>query len=209
MKSKWTHEQLVQKAVKWCTKPFSLHGPGCHVAVPEFPTGYYGEIPDVIAYRSHTEALPGSVMCEVKVSRADFLSDSKKPHRNGQTLGVGQHRFYVAPMNMIDVNELPEGWGLVECTARGALRCTVGYPNILNVSERERIFSETLFDVDHDREMNVLIRLLSRIKNPAELNQIKRDNAKLIKQNTELNKQLEKYRATEILQLLEPDHSNC
>lgn len=203
MKSKWTHEQLVQKTVKWCTKPLSLTGPGCHLAIPEFPTGYDGEIPDVIAYRAHTEALSGTVMCEVKVSRADFLQDKNKPHRNGETLGVGQHRFYVAPQNMITVDELPAGWGLVECTTRGALRCKIGYPAITHIGQREQLFKETLFKVDHEREMNVLIRMLARINDPVALNQIKRDNAKLVNVNQELQRRLDKYQTADLLAQLD------
>ncbi|MBF4281049.1 adenylosuccinate synthase, partial [Vibrio anguillarum] len=148
---------------KWLKKPHGQNGPGCHVAVSEFPTGYTGEIPDAIGFRAHTEYLSGSVVCEVKVSRGDFLADAKKPHRNGEVLGVGQHRFYFAPQGLIKPDELPEGWGLVEVNHRGGTKCIVGYTSMLNYGDRGELFEKTLFDADIEREMNILIRLCSRI----------------------------------------------
>lgn len=186
---KWTHQELVEKAIKWLKKSHGLGGTGCHIAVSEFPTGYTGEIPDALGFRSFTEYLGGSVVCEVKVSRSDFLVDAKKPHRNGAVLGVGRHRFYVAPQGLIKTAELPAGWGLVEVTSRGGTKCIVGYPSTLHYGERDEIFNQTAFDNDVQREMNVLIRLCARIGDAEELNNIKRDNNRLRKENESLSKQ--------------------
>lgn len=203
MNKKWTHQDLVDKAVKWLKKPHGQGGTGCHVAVSEFPTGYTGEIPDAIGFRSHTEHLGGSVVCEVKVSRSDFLADAKKPHRNGEVLGVGQHRFYVAPQGLIKPDELPKDWGLVEVNNRGGTKCIVGYPSTLNYGDRGELFDNSLFDIDIEREMNVLIRLCSRIGNAEELNNIKRENNHLRQENERLLKQANKIEVADYLKELE------
>lgn len=126
------------------------------------------------------------MVCEVKVSRSDFLVDAKKPHRNGEVLGVGEHRFYFAPEGLIKVDELPKGWGLVEVNSRGAAKCIVGYPTTTHHGKRQEIFDNTTFEVDRNREMNVLIRLCSRIGDAEELNNIKRENNYLRKENQSL-----------------------
>jgi len=203
MQKKWTHKQLVDIAVRWLNKPLSKGGCACHVAVSEFPSGYTGEIPDAIGFRAHTEMLPGSVVCEVKVSQSDYIADMKKPHRTGEVLGLGQHRFYVAPQGLIDPAELPHKWGLVEVTNRGGTKCIVGYPSTLHYGNRESLFEESLFEVDVAREMNVLIRLCSRIGNAEELNNIKRENNRLRKENDTLSTQAKKIEVAEYLKELE------
>lgn len=197
MAKQWTHQELVDKSVKWLSKALGQGGAGCHVAVSEFPTGWTGEIPDAIGFRAHSEALGGSVVCEVKVSRRDFLADTKKPHRNGETLGVGNHRFYVVPQGLIEIEELPDNWGLVEITERGAAKCIVGYPSTTHQGNRKALFSESAFTVDIDREMNVLVRLLSRLGNVEELNNIKRENGRLKSENKLLRDENEVFELAE------------
>lgn len=203
MIKKWTHRELVDKSVKWLKKTHGQGGTGCHVAVSEFPTGYTGEIPDAIGFRAHTEYLGGSVVCEVKVSRSDFLADAKKPHRNGEVLGVGQHRFYVAPQGLIKPDELPQGWGLVEVTNRGGTNCVVGYPSTQRYRYRKELFESSLFEIDVEREMNVLIRLCSRIGDAEELNNIKRENNRLKKENESLIAQAGNAKVEDYLEELE------
>ena len=67
------------------------------------------EIPDVIGFKGDF-----SFIIEAKTSRADFLADKKKPFRLNPSIGMGDFRFFIAPLNMIGISELPEGWGLIE-----------------------------------------------------------------------------------------------
>ncbi len=57
-----------------------------------------------------------SVVVEVKTSHADFLADQKKWHRqeNYRDLQSGNFRYYLAPEGLISLDELPDGWGLLE-----------------------------------------------------------------------------------------------
>lgn len=57
-----------------------------------------------------------SVMIEVKTSRADFLKDKKKQFRNEQfaKYAMGNYRYYLAPTGIINIEDLPEKWGLLE-----------------------------------------------------------------------------------------------
>jgi hypothetical protein len=71
-------------------------------------------MPDAIGWKKASH----SVLVECKISRADFLADRGKPFRLKPESGVGCERFYLAPAGMIKVQELPAGWGLLECRER-------------------------------------------------------------------------------------------
>lgn len=102
-----THAALVAVAYRWTLAR-------CGFALREYRTFTpTGETPDVLGFRSDC-----SVLVEVKVSRADFLADRKKPFRQG-ALGMGNFRYFLCPEGLVEPNELPERWGLLVATSRG------------------------------------------------------------------------------------------
>ena len=103
-----THKQIVQKAKNWLTgtKRYTI-------AIAELTT-IESETPDVIGFRSIGGV---SILLECKVSRSDFLHDKKKPHRN-YGVGMGNERYFYTPTGLLNVDELPEGWGLLENDGR-------------------------------------------------------------------------------------------
>jgi len=96
------HAELCMHAERW------LRQSGCGVTAIDLATAA-GEQPDVIGWRYGLTAL-----CEVKISRGDFLADRKKPWRARPELGMGDWRFYVAPSGLLRAEDMPEGWGLLE-----------------------------------------------------------------------------------------------
>ena len=102
-----THPQLVQKAVAW------LRSYRCGVVLSEQACAS-GEVPDAIGWKRACH----SVLVECKVSRPDFLCDRDKPWRQNSKTGVGCERFYFVPAGLVKVQELPEGWGLLELRKR-------------------------------------------------------------------------------------------
>ncbi len=102
-----THAQLVQKAVAW------LRFYRCGVVLSE-QACLSGEMPDAIGWKRACH----SVLVECKISRADFLADREKPFRRKQEFGLGCERFYLTPADMLRPEELPAGWGLLECHNR-------------------------------------------------------------------------------------------
>jgi hypothetical protein len=145
-----THPQLVQKAVAW------LRGYRCGVVLSE-QACLSGEMPDAIGWKRACH----SVLVECKISRADFLADREKPWRRKPEIGVGCERFYLTPKGLIRVDELPGGWGLLECRNRKVemvraaaknLRAAVGFRyemNLLLASLRRveiRIEPQTITD---------------------------------------------------------------
>lgn len=99
------HEQLCQKAVAW------LKRNGFGVASMNVWAFGSRERVDCIGFRQQCSA-----MIEVKVSRADFLADRKKPERHAG--GVGTYRFYLTPSGMLSTSDLPTGWGLLESSGK-------------------------------------------------------------------------------------------
>lgn len=98
-----THASLVRKAVDW------LRRYGCGVVLSE-QACISGEMPDAIGWKRACH----SVLVECKVSRADFLADRTKPFRHRPETGVGCERWYLVPRGLVDPDELPAGWGLLE-----------------------------------------------------------------------------------------------
>ena len=100
---KITHKELVNKAEIW------LRGrEGCSIIVKELSTSN-SETPDVIGFKGRY-----SVLIECKTSRADFLADKKKGFRRNSELGMGCKRYFMAPAGLLEPEELPEGWGLID-----------------------------------------------------------------------------------------------
>jgi len=98
-----THAQLVEKAVRW------LRSYRCGVVLSEQACAS-GEMPDAIGWKKACH----SVLVECKVSRADFLVDREKPFRRKPKHAVGNERFYLTLPRLITVDDLPQGWGLLE-----------------------------------------------------------------------------------------------
>ncbi len=135
-----THAQLVDRAVRW------LRGYRCGVVLSEQACAS-GEMPDAIGWKQASH----SVLVECKVTRADFLADRAKPFRQKPEKGVGCERFYLAPAELIRVEELPTGWGLL------ALRR--GRIEMLRASAKN-LRSATGFRC----EMNLLLASLRRVE---------------------------------------------
>lgn len=125
--SKFDHSSLCKIAVSWLKRPSCRNGPGCTVAVSETQNNITREIPDAIGWRPFDHGGAGSVVIEVKVSRADFLADRKKTHRFNSETGLGIYRYFLAPEKLIHVDELPDKWGLIEVNASGHLKPARGH----------------------------------------------------------------------------------
>ncbi|AUZ06335.2 hypothetical protein ADP71_31570 [Vitreoscilla sp. C1] len=165
-----THKNLCDLAVRWLQRPNSRNGHGCCFAVSEVATGYAGEIPDAIGFRASEWDCAGSVLVEVKTSRSDFLADKKKAHRIEG--GVGDWRYYMAPTGLIQIDELPPQWGLVEVNGRGHINVVHGPAKVAKnfMSYRSQL-EEFKHDANKSREFFLLVKLLTRLGNPEELNQ--------------------------------------
>jgi hypothetical protein len=99
-----THKDLVKNAVSWLK-----NNQRCTIVINELRSTYVSECPDAIGFKGGI-----SILVECKASRADFLSDSKKYFRNYSDYGMGNFRYYMAPVRLIKTEELPPNWGLIE-----------------------------------------------------------------------------------------------
>lgn len=102
-----THAELVKKAAVW------LSNQGAVAVCTEMRAWCCVEQPDVIGW----EFTGKSAVIECKVTRSDFLADRKKEHR--QKDGLGNLRYFAVPKGLIRVDELPEGWGLIQTSGNG------------------------------------------------------------------------------------------
>lgn len=134
------HTKLVVAAVAW------LRRYRCGVVLSE-QACVSGEMPDAIGWKKACH----SVLVECKVTRADFLVDRVKPWRRQPESGVGSERYYLAPRGMIEIEELPGGWGLLEICGR----------EIETVKQSAKnLRSATGFEY----EMNLLLASLRRVE---------------------------------------------
>ena len=135
-----THAQLVSKAVHW------LRRYRCGVVLSE-QACVSGEMPDAIGWKRACH----SVLVECKVTRSDFLADRVKRFRQKPQHGVGCERFYLVPAGLVRPEELPAGWGLMECRGGGI---DITHPSAKNLR------SATGFRY----EMNLLLASLRRVE---------------------------------------------
>ena len=135
-----THAQLVERAVRW------LRSYRCGVVLSE-QACVSGEMPDAIGWKQACH----SVLVECKVTRGDFLVDREKPFRQKPEKGVGSERFYLTPPTLIKIEELPAGWGLLECRR--------GRVEMLHVSAKNLRTA-----VGFRYEMNLLLASLRRVE---------------------------------------------
>lgn len=169
----WTHAALCELAVRWLQRSHSQGGHGCRIAFKEVRSGYSGETPDAIGFRPGPHFMDGTVVVECKVSRADFLADSKKPHRKN-TAGLGRFRYYMAPLGLIDPAELPAGWGLLGVSPAGHVKRLAGacvVPEGPHYEQWGAVCQAFSHEADHSAEHFILVELLSRIGDPARLNE--------------------------------------
>lgn len=101
-----THNDLVQIGAKYFYKYGSVKWNKPRYVVTEI-VSTIGQSPDIFCFGSCC-----TQQIEVKVSRADFLADLKKPHRINKDRDVGIYRSYLCPNGVIKVDELPDKWGL-------------------------------------------------------------------------------------------------
>lgn len=113
-----THDELCLKAESFLKKQ------GFGVVFHDKFRAYTnsGEQPDCLGFRSGV-----SCLIECKTSRSDFLADRKKKFRVSRELGMGDWRFMLTPKGLIEIDELPTGWGLLEVHGRRIMK-THGFP---------------------------------------------------------------------------------
>ncbi|NHR07427.1 adenylosuccinate synthase [Chromobacterium haemolyticum] len=161
-----THQNLCKLAVEWLQRPSSRKGPGCVVAVSETQNAINNEIPDAIGWRPYRHGGCGATVVEVKVSRADFLADAGKPHRQAPELGMGAYRYYMAPVDLISEADLPPRWGLIEVTERGHIKVRCGHVFASNCrpEELDNQWRHEQFNVQ--AEISLLALALARVGDP-------------------------------------------
>jgi hypothetical protein len=175
-----THQELCALAVKWLQRAPGREGPACQVAFSESRCLWNGEIPDAIGFRTVADDR-ASVVVEVKVSRADFLVDRAKPHRQSSEQGMGMYRYYMAPEGLIDAAELPARWGLIVVSSKGAMRVVAGHV-LTRRAERGQWRHERAVEM----EWLLLATMLSRVGDierlHAELKRVNNEKQRLARQ---------------------------
>lgn len=129
-----THKQLVLYAQKWLKRK-------CPVIISGLATT--GETPDAIGWQGKF-----SILIECKASLADFIADDKKCFRHYPDMGLGQNRYYMTPQNLINIDQLPEGWGLLELIN-----------NKVKLTKESKLFQSNI-----KQEVGILLSTLRRIK---------------------------------------------
>ena len=132
------HDTLVKKARSWL-----INHCRCVLVSTEVVAGR--EEADAIGFTHHA-----STLIECKTSRSDFLSDLKKSFRRHPELGMGEYRYYLAPLGVISSDEVPPSWGLLGLDGRGTIE--------VKKSDRHA--------VDHRAELGLLVSIIRRVGKP-------------------------------------------
>jgi len=142
----YMHEDLVELGRKWLMKPWrnaSIGGHGaCSIILTEIAT-YCQEIPDVIGWCGSK-----SVLIECKTTFEDFKADVRKDFRRSPENGIGDVRYYLAPQGVIPVEDVLDGWGLLQVNEKGKISC-------------QRV--SKFFEANHYQEKQILLSVLRRL----------------------------------------------
>lgn len=135
---RYSHDDLVVMARKWLQPKHS-------VIVSEI-CAMGLEQPDAIAWDGTITTL-----IECKASRSDFLADRKKIFRRYLDQGLGDYRYYLAPVGVIkETDELPARFGWLEV-------------NPMTGKIKTRVKAVHQPEKHNDRETYILLSLLRRI----------------------------------------------
>lgn len=104
-----THADLVLVAERWLRRKHP-------VVLVDVKMSTTNEQPDAIGWMNNGT----STLIECKTSRSDFQRDANKWFRRAPELGVGSRRYFLTPDALLEGLFLPEGWGLLYATRRGA-----------------------------------------------------------------------------------------
>ena len=97
-----THAELVERAGRWLRNTQR-----CGVVFTELAS-YAPETPDAIGWKGSF-----SIKVECKTSRRDFFADINKVCNRGG-VGMGNQRYFMTNPGLIAVDDLYDGWGLLE-----------------------------------------------------------------------------------------------
>lgn len=150
--SKGRHHELCLIAAKWLKNKCHYK---CPVTAVELVAAGQSCIPDVIGFNSDC-----SIFVEVKISRSDFLRDKKKFQHLHPNLGLGNFRLYCAPWGLINPNELPEKWGLIEIDENNKV------VNIIDPTKGRDVYYKKInrFESNINQERWMMYSLLRRNK---------------------------------------------
>lgn len=79
----------------------------------------YADAVAVGLWKSHGHKIEGF---EIKVSRSDFLNELKQPEKSQPVFRYCNLWWLVTPKGLVQPDELPENWGLLELQDSGSLR---------------------------------------------------------------------------------------
>jgi hypothetical protein len=139
----------------------------------------HGEQPDVLGISDIGE----SILVEVKVSRADFFADKKKPWRENPEDGMGDYRVYVTPRGLLKPEEIPYGWMLWEVhgktrptlkVIKGRSKKQIQHPymsagsmvtewNFVNCDLKEyKHFKKDIYEKRFQKELTWMVKIMNR-----------------------------------------------
>ena len=112
------HKKLIEIGKDYLLKNQICGFCKCSIVVTEI-SSCCCEIPDVIGWSNAQ-----SILLEAKTSRQDFKRDFKKRFRLFPENGLGNLRMYIAPKDLIKIDELPDNWGLIEVDEKDRTKIT-------------------------------------------------------------------------------------
>ena len=117
------HEALVERVVREMARAgrIAWRGLSLRARVGEGDAGaWVMAMPDVFSIRHTTvEDYVEPAVHEIKVTRADLLSDLRHPHKSRAYHALSSHCWYVLKAGIAEVDEIPAGFGVMVAAARG------------------------------------------------------------------------------------------
>ena len=85
----------------------------------------YSRTIDFLAINCYPSKRFRTVAYEIKVSRHDFTNEISDPSKRAYAEKFAHECYFAMPKGLVAKDEIPEGWGLLECTAGGLRRTKI------------------------------------------------------------------------------------
>jgi hypothetical protein len=141
-----THAAMIERAESWLINTWRAG-----IVLTNCARQDGREIADVFAARHSGD---DTMIIECKVSRADFLADLKKQHRQ-DGMALGNRRYYFVPDGLVLPEEIPNPWGLIYWQTNKRVWAKIALPVEADRASERYVFYNGLYLYQRGRRTRV------------------------------------------------------
>lgn len=114
------HHEMAARLARWLREQGRITWENIEVRIEDGGAHSYAR-PDVFSLvATHNEQRIAPTVHEVKVSRADFLAELRRPEKLARCRTIASYLWFAVPEDLVEPGEVPQGYGLLVETQDGS-----------------------------------------------------------------------------------------